>query len=42
MLGNNGLVGRRSNLTGRSDRRRGDLCTAHYTPSDNQQYYTRL
>ena len=31
VLGNNGLVGRRNNLTGRNERRRVGFCTGHPT-----------
>jgi hypothetical protein len=31
MLGNNGLVGRRNNLTGRNERRRDGFCTGQPT-----------
>ena len=31
ILGNNGLVGRRNNLTGRNERRRDGFCTGHPT-----------
>jgi hypothetical protein len=35
VVGNNGLVGRRNNLTGRNERRRDGFCTGH--PTGNEQ-----